>query len=123
MASNLLLLGLFGFISIILDSVLWGVAGYIFYRLMGGKDDKWIFGALALGVVFFVWDSIIANQIFNKVGFSIQDQEVSNFIGDVLGSLDLFDVLISFAFSIVGFKVGQILVNKVINKTRRYKAT
>lgn len=121
MASNILVLGVFGIVTIILNGILWGTTGYIFFRLFGGKEDKWFIGAIIVALVFVFWHSIITNRIINKVGFSIEDEEISNFLGDALGSINFFAVIINLVSAVIGFKIGQILVNKTIAKTKTYK--
>ena len=108
-----LLLVLFGLMAYTIDGLLWGLAGNILFRYIGGNQDKWPVGAFFTWLAYFIWDEIFVNNIMGKVGLSFDNQEVIDFIGEDIFSFDLFDFTISIAVIFGGFKITQQIIDNV----------
>ena len=108
----IILLMLGGLLTYAIDGILWGFAGNIAFRYMGGDQSKWPIGAFFTWLAYFVWDQIIGN-VFSNIGMSFDNQDVTDFMGEDIFSFDLSDVAISIAVIIGGFKITQKIINKV----------
>ena len=82
-----LLLVLFGLMAYTIDGLLWGLAGNILFRYIGGNQDKWPVGAFFTWLAYFIWDEIFVNNIMGKVGLSFDNQEVIDFSKEHLISI------------------------------------
>jgi hypothetical protein len=54
-----------------MEGLLWGIAGYVFYRISGGKDDKWIAGAFVSGAIYFILPPISRKVCERRKQFEI----------------------------------------------------
>ena len=106
-----ILLMLLGLLTYAIDGILWGFAGNICFRYMGGDQGKWPIGAFFTWLAYFVWDQI-TSIIMGNVGMSFDDQEVTDFIGENIFSFDLIDVVISIALIVGCFKITQQIIDK-----------
>ncbi|ODS29702.1 MAG: hypothetical protein SCARUB_05197 [Candidatus Scalindua rubra] len=114
------LLVLSGFIAYAIDGLLWGLAGNILFRYIGGNQDKWPVGAFFTWLAYFIWDEIFMNQIMGNIGLSIDNQEVIEFIGEDIFSFDIFDIAISIGVIFGGFKLAQkIIVHVFFNNQNK----
>ena len=116
MDSDLVLLGLFGFITIAIEALLWGMMGYVLFKSLRINDKYWVFGALVTGLIYFTWDDIILGQIMGKLGMQINNEAVSDLIGDELFSIEFSDLIFSTISILIGFKISQRIVNNMIRK-------
>jgi len=107
-----ILLMLVGLLTFAIDGILWGFAGNIAFRYMGGDQSKWPIGAFFTWLAYFAWDQI-SGTVFSNIGMSFDNQEVTDFIGEDIFSFDLIDVAISIAVIIGCFKITQKIINKV----------
>ena len=113
MDASLVLVGAFGIVLMALDALLWGVTGYVVFRLCGGRREHWVVGAVLVASVFFLWNEVVTTAVMSVIGISLENESVSAVLGDALGTIDVFDVVISFGSAFAGFKVGQVLVEKI----------
>jgi|TARA_Y100000294_G_scaffold172270_1_gene186754 hypothetical protein len=107
------LLMLSGFLTYAIDGLLWGIAGNILFKYIGGNQDKWPVGAFFTWLAYFILEQVFMNQILGNIGFSFDNQEVIDFIGEDIFSFDAIDVGISIAIIFGGFKIGQNIIGKV----------
>lgn len=120
MSPQLVLWMLFGLATMAMDAILWGVTGYVFFRLAGGRDEQWWIGAALVAAVYFLWADIAVGRLMQTVGVSIQNESISGFLGPDLWSIDPFDVILSVVPSVVGFRVGRALFLRAVPHTRQH---
>ena len=107
------LLVLFGFLSLAIDGLLWGFAGNILFRYIGGNQEKWPVGAFFVWLAYFIYDEILLTNMLGSIGVSFENQDVTDFIGEDWLKFDLYDIAISIAVIFGGFKITQQIINKV----------
>lgn len=107
------LLILSGFLTYAIDGLLWGFAGNILFRYMGGDQNKWPIGAFVVWLAYFLWDEIFMNNIMGNIGITIHNREVIDFIGEDIFSFDLIDIAISIGVIFGGFKITHKIIEKV----------
>ena len=115
------LMVLFGLLTLAVDGLLWGFAGNILFRYMGGNQDKWPVGAFFVWLAYFVYDEILMTNIMSNLGVSFENQEVTDFLGEDWLTFDLFDLATSIAVIFVGFKITQQIIYKVFFKYQNKK--
>lgn len=116
MNSDLVVIGLFGFLTIIIEGLLWGMMGYVIFKTIRISDKFWILGGIVSGLVYFLWDEIIMGQIIGKLGMQINNESVSNVLGDDLFSIEFTDLIFSVVSLIIGFRISKAIVNNMIRK-------
>ena len=108
-----LLLGLSGILTYAIDGLLWGFAGNILFKYIGATKDKWPVGAFFTWLAYFIWDEVFLNQIMGNIGLSVENQEVDDFLGDDIFSIEIFDITFTLVVIFGGFKIGQQIIEKV----------
>ena len=88
---------LFGFLSLAIDGLLWGFAGNILFRYIGGNQEKWPVGAFFVWLAYFIYDEILMTKMLGNLGVSFESQDVTDFIGEDWLTFDLYDIAISIA--------------------------
>ena len=111
-----LLLGLFGILSYAIDGLLWGFAGNILFKYIGATQNKWPVGAFFTWLAYFIWDEVFSNQVVGNIGLSIENQEVVDFIGEDMFSIEIFDITFSLVVIFGGFFIAQLIIKKVYFK-------
>ena len=119
MNSELILIGLFGLITIAIEGLLWGMMGYVLFKYLRIADKFWIGGAVVFGFVYFLWEEIIMGQMIGKLGLQVNNQAVIDYVGDDLFTIDLSDLIFSLAAVIIGFRISQGIVKKMIKKNTK----
>ncbi|TLX72595.1 hypothetical protein E9993_17310 [Labilibacter sediminis] len=116
MNSDIVVLALFGFISMALDGLLWGMMGYVVFKALSVKDRYWVMGALVSGLIYFMWDELIMGQMMGKLGMQIDNEAVMDFVGDDIFAIEASDLAFALVVVFIGFKVSQRIVQGIIRK-------
>ena len=114
MDANILLLGLYGITCYVIDGLLWGTTGCLLYRLITGTNKNWVYGAIIVGAVYFLWDEIIINQLAMRLGVAFEDPGASTLMEGNPFSVGLFDLVISFGIVMLGYWLGQKALNRIL---------
>ncbi|GEM_PF-6306215 len=116
MAFSLALVVTYGIITALLGGILWGVSGYLLFRLFGYKDKNWLYGAVIVAAVFVFWEvfsSRVADMMLIKVG----NEEISGLVGEnLVFGVEVFDVVVNFLLAFAGFRLGQKAFNRIVSK-------
>lgn len=103
--------------TLILDSITFGLLGYVIFKLLKGNDKYWYIGALFTSIIFLLWDGYISRNIVKKLDISIGNEIVLKLLNYDIGKIfevTPSDVVIIFVQMFLGFKIGQIIVNKIL---------
>lgn len=123
MTLNVCLLAIFGLVSLIMDGVLWGTTGCLLYRLIAGRQKNWVYGAIIVSAVYFLWDEIVINQLAIRLRLTVEDESVSALMGDNLFSVDIFDLVISFGTVMFGYWLGQKVLSRILQTNSLERAS
>ena len=116
MGTNVLFLDLYGITAIMIDGLVWGASGCLLYRFFTGTRKNWVYGAIIVGAVYFLWDEIITNQLVMRLGVAFEDPSASTLMEGDPFSIDLFDLVISFGTVMFGYWLGQKVLNRVLQR-------
>jgi len=112
--ANIFILGLYGITCYVIDGLLWGTTGCFIFRAITGTHKNWAYGAIIVGAVYFLWDEIVVNQFAIRLGVAFEDPSASALMEGNPFSIDLFDLIVSFGIVILGFWLGQKVLNRVL---------
>ncbi len=105
----------YGFITMLLNPLLWGVTFYALFILITRSDRKWIIGGIASSLLFFLWDEIVCVQIMGAVGMSMGDEDIADFVGTDVWTTSVADAGISVGLAFAGFAVGRMIIRGACN--------
>ena len=109
----LIIFMLYGFILMMLDPFLWGIASYAIFMLLTKNDRRWQIGAWISAALFFMWDEVVCGALMNAVGVSLSDESITDFMGPDIWSIGVFDVLWSIGLAFGGFVLGRLMLKRV----------
>jgi hypothetical protein len=116
MNTELILIGLFGLMTLAIDGLLWGLLGYVVFKLLRIRDKYWVIGAILTGVIYFLWNDIVMKVIMKKLQLQINNESVSDVVGNSIYSLDFSDVIISFVVVFLGFMAGKRIIKALFSR-------
>lgn len=116
MNADLLLIALFGLLTIIIEGLLWGMMGYVLFRSFKMNDKFWWLGAIMSGLFYFLWDEIITGQIIGQLGLQVNNESVAELLGDEMFTIDFTDLIFSIVSLLLGFRVSMAILKKLIQK-------
>lgn len=116
MNADLLLIALFGLLTIIIEGLLWGMMGYVLFRSFKMNDKFWWLGAIMSGLFYFLWDEIITGQIIGQLGLQVNNESVAELLGDEMFTIDFTDLIFSIVSLLFGFRVSMAILKKLIQK-------
>jgi len=96
----------------IVDAALWGIAAYLIFVLIAQDQKRWQLAAWISAGIYFVWDEIISSCILSDAGIQFTNREVSRLVGNDLGSIDVFDAVLSVGLAYGGFVLGRSLFRR-----------
>ena len=96
-----------------IDGLLWIFSENILYRYICGNQNKWPIGSFFTWLAYFIWDEVFLNQIMGNIGLSFENQEVDDFLGEDIFSIEIFDITFTLVVIFGGFKIGQQIIEKV----------
>lgn len=106
--------------TLIIDSITFGLLGYIIFKLLKGNDKHWYIGALITSIVFLCWDGYISRNIVKKLDISIGNETILKLLNYDIGKIFEVapsDIVIIFVQMFLGFKIGQIIIKKISSAT------
>ncbi|MBI2575306.1 hypothetical protein HYV82_05475 [Candidatus Woesearchaeota archaeon] len=113
---SLVLSVIYGIITWLLDGVLWGVSGYLLFRLFGCKDKSWLYGAVSVGVLFVFW-GVLSSMVAGMMLINVGNEAISGFLGEQISfGIDAFDLAMDFLLAFAGFKLGQQAFKRIVSK-------
>jgi hypothetical protein len=114
MNADLLLIALFGLLTIIIEGLLWGMMGYVLFRSFKMNDKFWWLGAIMSGLFYFLWDEIITGQIIGQLGLKVNNESVAELLGDEMFTIDFTDLIFSIVSLLLGFRISMAILKKLI---------
>jgi len=104
---------LFGFMQMLVDAALWGIAAYLIFVLISPDQKRFQAAAWISAGIYFVWDEVIGSGFLSGAGVRFTNRDVSRFVGEDFTNIDFFDVLLSIGFAYGGFYLGRYLFRRV----------
>lgn len=104
---------LFGFMQMLVNAALWGIAAYLIFVLIAPDQKRFQTAAWISAVIYFFWDEVIGSGFLSGAGVCFTNRDVSRFVGDDFASVDFFDVLLSVGLAYGGFYLGRYLFRRV----------
>jgi hypothetical protein len=103
-------------LNLIVSAVTFGTVGYVIFKLLRGKDKYWYLGALITAIIFLCWDGYISRNIIKRLDISIGNETILKLLNYDVEKIFIVtpsDIAIIFVQMFIGFKIGQIVVNKL----------
>ena len=98
---------LFGFMLMLVDAALWGIAAYVVFVLISPDQKRWQAAAWISAGIYVVWDAVISSGFLSATGVRFTDPDVSRLVGEDLTSIGFFDLLLSVGLAYGGFFLGR----------------
>jgi len=105
---------LFGFMTMLVDAALWGIAAYLIFVLISHDQKHCQLAAWISAAIYFVWDEVIGSGVISGAGVNFTNRDVSRLVGDDFAGIDFFDVLFSVGLAYGGFFLGRYLFRCVL---------
>lgn len=116
MDMEIAIVGLTGLISMAIDALLWGLMGYVVFRILRFQDNKWIVGALITATIYFIWEDLIIGQLIGIMGLGFDNEELTEILGDDWAAFDTTDLLFSYGSVVAGFLIGMKLIKLLLKR-------
>lgn len=95
--------------SLAVDGLVWGVAGFCLFRLLGGRRRWWV-GILATVVASLLHQALVFVPLVKLLDLRLGDEEVADLLGtDRVADLVTFDPFSDVAVSALAIAVGFLI--------------
>ncbi len=105
-------------IEFLAEMFFWGTGGYLLFRLLGVKEEYWIWDCLGLCVVFIFVQFWFCDLMIN-LDLSVGNKEVLDFFDNDINSLfrvEIFDIFSACAEIFFGYWIGKLILKKLKRK-------
>ena len=104
--------------SFAVDGLVWGIAGWCVFRLLGGR--RWWAGILATVVASLVQQAVLFVPLLHRLDLRIGDETAADLIGtDRVADLITFDPFSDVAVSAIAIAVGFLLAAGIDERRAR----
>jgi hypothetical protein len=107
--------------SFAIDGLVWGIAGYCVFRLLGGR--RWWAGILATIALSLVQQALVFVPLVHRLDLRIGDETASDLIGtDRVADLITFDPFSDVAVAAIAIAVGFLVAGGLDERRARRAA-
>jgi branched-subunit amino acid ABC-type transport system permease component len=107
--------------SFAIDGIIWGIAGYCAFRLLGGR--RWWLGILATIALSIAQQALVFMPLVHRLDLRIGDETASDLIGtDRVADLITFDPFSDVAVSAIAIAVGFLIAGGLDERRARRAA-
>lgn len=104
--------------SFAIDGLVWGVAGFCLFRLLGGR--RWWVGILATVLVSLVHQALLFVPLVHRLDLRIGDEGAADLIGtDRVADLITFDPFSDVAVSAIAIAIGFLVAGGLDERRAR----
>lgn len=104
--------------SFAIDGIVWGVAGFFLFRLLGGR--RWWIGILATIALSIAQQALVFVPLVHRLDLRIGDETAADLIGtDRVADLITFDPFSDVAVSAIAITVGFLVAGAVDERRSR----
>jgi len=106
----------FGCVELFIETIGWGLFGFIVFRLLGVSQKQWYIDCLIIYAIFMLWN-FWSNTYLLKLDITIGNQEVSDLFNHDINSLfemDYFDYVLGFGQLLLGYWIGRWMLKKLV---------
>ncbi len=105
--------------SFAIDGIVWGCAGFLVFRLLGGRRRWWI-GILATVALSIAYQALVFVPLVHRLDLRIGDESAADLIGtDRVADIITFDPFSDVAASAGGIAVGFLLAGWLDERRER----
>lgn len=105
----------FGCFELLIESMGWGLFGFLAFRLLGGWQKRWYIDWLIIYTIFMLWN-FWSNTYLLKLDITIGNQEVSDLFNHDLNSLfevGYFDFVLGAGQIFLGYWFGRWVLKRL----------
>ncbi|MBY0274316.1 hypothetical protein K2Z84_03170 [Candidatus Binatia bacterium] len=107
--------------SFAIDGIVWGIAGYCAFRLLGGR--RWWLGILATVLASLLQQALVFVPLVHRLDLRIGDETAADLIGtDRVADLITFDPFSDVAVSAIAIAVGFLVAGGLDERRTRRAA-
>lgn len=103
-------------LNLILDTITFGLLGYVIFKILKGNDRHWHIGALIASLLFLSLN-YLTSYIVKGLDISIGNEAILRFLNydiEKVFEIKTSDIIIIFVQMFAGFKIGQVIVKKIL---------
>jgi len=111
MTHEVVTVSVLGVAVFVIQMLQWGAAGYLTFRCLGGSDERWLRGALALFAAIVLFDHFVFGVLVAILDLQIHNEAIVEHFNirsaNDFATLAPANVLWTLAEAIIGFRSAQ----------------
>lgn len=119
--SIIALLVIFVGVEMVIETIVWGTFGCIFFRFIGLKEKYWRWDCLFVFAIYLTW-TYFSVSIMNKLDITIGNPEILELLGDDLNGFyetGYMDIITCTVQVLLGYLLGMKILEKLGKRTTK----